>query len=580
MSNNTIDTRYTKQNKDHIQSSICPAVEMINNLVRVVGLLLALSFISAATAESGEAQICPAPKNSSANKDLNDPPFQHLPFTNKWIHQAKVKKKRKSVSHTTVVNSDQLETKYLERIFLSIFPHDTREKLKEVCSMKGLNGKTKKKKKKNKKHLNNNDDNSDDDFILTIILSEKTEHYTDHLPHFSNHYLISTSIKLWSPIINPFGLHDSCKHVRYMYGFHTSTQTHNLFSDYQNLTWISQFIQHVDDLYGYNSAIRVRVNGTVLHSLTRGRHNATVVDTTTTTATTTDAADAEEQLDDNSRVLTDLNPSSTKKVVYFTMDNQRLPCDKIGNVIYNVILPHPHPWLLHPADAFTLSSKLLKLDNREVKKVNTSQPLNIMILDRKDSRYIGNVHEVSHFLRKDLHHQLKDTVTKPSNVHVHMTEDRSFDEQIRPFAFADVVIAIHGGGETNIAFMRPCSILIEVFPWKYTPFAFFHELAMNVGLIHEYWEAERPTTFPKFSNASAECRTVFFPLWSEYGLNTTHNELLTSDCQSSYECRKCARHVNDVNISVPMLQDKLSIALEKRNECVDRMKGLGVYQLV
>jgi len=43
----------------------------------------------------------------------------------------------------------------------------------------------------------------------------------------------------------------------------------------------------------------------------------------------------------------------------------------------------------------------------------------------------------------------------------------SFAEQVRDMRRTDIVIAPHGAGQTNVAFMRPCSILIEVTPFGY-----------------------------------------------------------------------------------------------------------------
>jgi capsular polysaccharide biosynthesis protein len=71
-------------------------------------------------------------------------------------------------------------------------------------------------------------------------------------------------------------------------------------------------------------------------------------------------------------------------------------------------------------------------------------------------------------------------------------EDLSFREQVAAFAGAEMIVAPHGAGLTNIVFCRPGAAIIEIF----NP-AFFHVafwvLANQLGLQHRYFMGERST---------------------------------------------------------------------------------------
>jgi hypothetical protein len=333
---------------------------------------------------------------------------------------------------------------------------------------------------------------------------------------------------------------------------------------------------------------------------------------------------------------------------------------KLGTDIMHVTIPHPHPWLIHAADALTLSTSVLKLPINQLRRavpwpplplpfpstslssssITSVSRLNVMILNRKDTRAMENIQEVYEFftsssltvpssspLFSSKHRRLssKDNTNKdkkkksslvvtadvvrnnvdvvstadrksvafdpmywkvpPSNVTMFMTEDQPFETQARSFAQADIVVSIHGAGETNILFMKPCSILIEIYPWQYTPVYFFHGLANKVGMIHEYWEANRTEKFPFFKKEDADCNKQFHPVWFKYqdGIggrkkNETINAMLRAECVKKGSCVTCARLVPSVEVSIPMLHEKLAMGLRRRQSCIHRLVNAGVYQ--
>lgn len=63
-------------------------------------------------------------------------------------------------------------------------------------------------------------------------------------------------------------------------------------------------------------------------------------------------------------------------------------------------------------------------------------------------------------------------------------ENMTVDEQVRDMRRSDIVIAAHGAGQTNVAFMRPCSILIEITPYGYK--STFGPLMVETGIAFHY----------------------------------------------------------------------------------------------
>lgn len=75
-------------------------------------------------------------------------------------------------------------------------------------------------------------------------------------------------------------------------------------------------------------------------------------------------------------------------------------------------------------------------------------------------------------------------------------EDLSFQEQLRQVRQADILIGVHGNGLTHCMFMKPKSILLEIFPSCMSTYLYdyyFLSLAMN----HQYYALlHKNITFP------------------------------------------------------------------------------------
>jgi hypothetical protein len=425
------------------------------------------------------------------------------------------------------------QRQFLEKLLSSIYPTETEKKIRRLCS-------------------------SSIDFILTIVLTDVREVYVEHLPHFSEHFLFAISIKLWSQLINPFNIHTYCPHVNYIYGFHVTAQTSVLFRRYSRLSWISGFVDSLTNAYGYPAALRVYANQT-RHKVSGG-----------------EITPYEETL------VWKSTPYKNTTRVFRTMENNPIQPSELGSRVYNVILPFQHAWFFHPADAFTTSTTVLKVNPKTRRQVDLAGAMKILVLNRGGSRAIANPNEIMSYLQNSFHKKINSafnaTDFSSSHVKMVMNEGKTFQVQIKPFALADIVIAIHGAGTTNIAFMRPCSIFIEVFPWRYKLLTYFHGLANNTGLVHEWWEAERPATFPSsFGKHNKKCRTTFYSMWAEFGKNETHDNIMNQNCMTAMDCKVCGRSVPDVNISLSLLEEKLVFAMKKRKQCILDLKGMGVF---
>jgi hypothetical protein len=88
-------------------------------------------------------------------------------------------------------------------------------------------------------------------------------------------------------------------------------------------------------------------------------------------------------------------------------------------------------------------------------------------------------------------------------------EELTLYQQAKAMRDADVVIAIHGAGLTNIAFMSPCSIVIEVFPELYYWPTFYGSLANQTGLLYYFYQATSSQTRRKPNpRKSFQCEEV------------------------------------------------------------------------
>jgi hypothetical protein len=265
----------------------------------------------------------------------------------------------------------------------------------------------------------------------------------------------------------------------------------------------------------------------------------------------------------------------------------------ITSDVYRITHHHTEllmPWMkvifLHPADSLLLTSTLLQTDpcqyhNRSTQLIN--QKLNIVILSRKGyDRLLLNTKDVYTFLNQS-QGRLNLTI---NSLNITSFEGLSIYEQASMMSKVDVFIGIHGAAFTNTAFMKPCSIMIEVFPWLFNSFAFYRPWHRGVNLIHHSWmEKYENTTRFKDENEPAYCPAVvrhYYNVQKMYSkvdprfYDQLHNNMsyfynpasFSTRCMKDPRCEKCTRTVKGLSISLDTLKDRLEKALEERKQCI------------
>lgn len=129
-------------------------------------------------------------------------------------------------------------------------------------------------------------------------------------------------------------------------------------------------------------------------------------------------------------------------------------------------------------------------------------------------------------------------------------EKKTFHQQARLMRNADIVITIHGAAMTNIVFLKPCSIVIEVFPWVYHSPDYYGGLAKRAGLLHYEWQEHYLNTDLFLDQESeAKCSEVFNKVlraskYNAHGgsaLDQSDLDRANHACFSVENCRMCAQ---------------------------------------
>ena len=96
---------------------------------------------------------------------------------------------------------------------------------------------------------------------------------------------------------------------------------------------------------------------------------------------------------------------------------------------------------------------------------------------------------------------------------------------------ADIFIAAHGNGLTNLVFMKQRSVVVELFPYRFS-LGVYEALAHDVGLAYASWRSSA-------NDPATECSNSHDLLHRDSG---TERE----ECVRSEKCFQCARDSNIV----------------------------------
>ena len=131
-------------------------------------------------------------------------------------------------------------------------------------------------------------------------------------------------------------------------------------------------------------------------------------------------------------------------------------------------------WFSVPAAASALRTRVIQ---PATSSVNWRAPA-IGFLQRGRSRRVTNFDKIEAVLAATVANATFDTVC---------FETMPFANQTRWMSSHDVVIAAHGAGLTNAAFIRPCAIVMELFPPNYYVSEFYQPLIQQAGGIALEW---------------------------------------------------------------------------------------------
>eukprot|EP01040_Poterioochromonas_malhamensis_P013123 gene13123-14407_t len=80
-----------------------------------------------------------------------------------------------------------------------------------------------------------------------------------------------------------------------------------------------------------------------------------------------------------------------------------------------------------------------------------------------------------------------DWISYETELKVMNFDGKSFEDQVKGTADMDIMIGIHGAAFTNVVFMKPCSVLIEVYPWFFHGWNFFDRFTRSSEVLHYTW---------------------------------------------------------------------------------------------
>jgi hypothetical protein len=242
----------------------------------------------------------------------------------------------------------------------------------------------------------------------------------------------------------------------------------------------------------------------------------------------------------------------------------------------------------HPSDAVFLTAAILnhhpceaghqqqqQQQQQQQKLLHPHQQplLNITIINRK-SRGILNIQEM-----------MKSIATlSPGKVTLHDFDGLLFQKQVSVMFSSDIVLSSHGAALTNIVFMKPCSVVIEILPWLYHGKKFFHRFANSSDVLHYEW-METPENSIRHNPSSAtkvendQCSDIIKEYFEEYTHNSTYRQLddkedyysedsLNHRCSLDANCFSCARSLYGFNASTSKLETLLLKGMAGRQACL------------
>ena len=222
-------------------------------------------------------------------------------------------------------------------------------------------------------------------------------------------------------------------------------------------------------------------------------------------------------------------------------------------------------WFLHPSDGAWLTSHVLSIDICSHFHTPLT-PTRAVILQRENYRSILNLPEIER--------EILTASPIPGSVAVSTVffDAMSFKEQAGAMLTADLLISVHGAGLTNIVFMKPCSVVIEILPYGFVGpgkeqllrlGGYFGALAIGLDLIFlKYMESKVNSILDKtarFPGNQKECSEIYPPISDD-------KEAAAADCMKTIFCRSCVKQAN-LYINRTTLRPLIKEGLRLRDQC-------------
>ena len=220
---------------------------------------------------------------------------------------------------------------------------------------------------------------------------------------------------------------------------------------------------------------------------------------------------------------------------------------------------HPSLRFHHPVDAQILTAIILgssPCPQSASRDKGNSSRLTLLILQREKTRQILNAEALSKAVFKSFADVFDASVRSLENGH-------SLHEQASVFNNASIVFSMHGAALTNVAFMKPCSVLIEVFPFAfYTDY--FENLAKSVDLIYMSLKLQKHSSvLPE--DKYAYCMHQLLLVKEKY--NMSDFNVATGCTKYEKECRRCFRGVTGSTINIVVFKETLKKAIDLHIAC-------------
>ena len=234
-------------------------------------------------------------------------------------------------------------------------------------------------------------------------------------------------------------------------------------------------------------------------------------------------------------------------------------------------------WFLHPSDALLLGSYITQEDvckyqGMGPKMLSPEYPLNLAILDRREDRRILNIHQIM-----DHDFVINSGNNDTSKFSIMYLDEKPLIHQARLFRHVDILLIVKGEGETNIAWMKPCSVVVEISPWGYFVPHYFQKLAKRSGILHYPWQVGfKETGTKELYRNRPECARTFRSM----NALANHSQV-NKECFGDQVCRSCALEVDGVVIDYEDVQHLINKGMADRERCIQSHPFLsGAFSLI